>query len=110
MSQNSDLTSKKGMLTMFVLYRCTCTFGFKGKTCEDREYCAVYQCPAGSECLNLDDGYECVANLTLNGINSSITYSPSFTNIQKPLNDITITYRSQVRFTQIFAENGFLFV
>lgn len=85
-------------------------FGFKGKTCEDREYCAVYQCPVGSECLNLDDGYECVANLTLNGINSSITYSPSFTNLQRSLNEITITYRSQVRFAQIFVESNFISV
>lgn len=87
-------------------FLCTCTFGFKGKTCEDREYCAVYQCPVGSECLNLDDGYECVANLTLNGINSSITYSPSFTNLQRSLSEITITYRSQVGGVMLYAANA----
>lgn len=77
-------------------FNCTCTFGFKGKTCEDREYCALYQCPAGSECINLDDGYECVANLTLNGVNSSISFSPEFGDPPAQINDVSINYRSQV--------------
>ncbi|XP_042205015.1 protein crumbs-like [Homarus americanus] len=77
-------------------FLCTCTVGFKGKTCEDREYCAIYECPQGSECVNLDDGYECLANLTLNGVNSSMTYSPNFRNPPSQISEITLNYRSQV--------------
>ncbi|XP_068222449.1 protein crumbs isoform X2 [Palaemon carinicauda] len=77
-------------------FNCTCTFGFKGKTCEDREYCALYQCPSGSECINLDDGYECVANLTLNGVDSSLSFLPRFNNTPSQITDVMINYRSQV--------------
>ncbi|XP_045615647.2 protein crumbs [Procambarus clarkii] len=75
---------------------CSCTVGYKGKTCEDREYCAIYECPEGSECYNLDDGYECLANLTLNGVNSFISYSPSFRNPPAHITDVSLDYRSQV--------------
>lgn len=29
------------------------------------EFCQVQDCPEGSECRNLNHGYECVANVTL---------------------------------------------
>lgn len=82
--------------------RCDCPIGYKGKTCEDREYCAVFQCPAAAgRCANLDDGFECLANLTLSGANSSLTFSPRFTRAPDILNDIQITYRSQVRLSEV---------
>lgn len=77
-------------------FDCTCTFGYKGKTCEEREYCALYQCPAGAECINLNDGYECAANLTLNGVNSSLLFSPSLSSPLSQMTDVTVNYRSQV--------------
>ncbi|KAK7080255.1 DNA repair protein Rad9,Rhp9, partial [Halocaridina rubra] len=77
-------------------FYCSCTFGYKGKTCEDREYCALYECPTGSECLNLDDGYECIANLTFDGANSSMTFFQSITNPPAEITEILINYRSKV--------------
>ncbi|XP_071550303.1 protein crumbs isoform X2 [Panulirus ornatus] len=77
-------------------FLCTCTVGYKGKTCEDREYCAIFECPQGSECINLDDGYECLANVTLNGVNSSMMYTPSFENPPSQITEVLLDYRSQV--------------
>ncbi|XP_050730772.1 protein crumbs-like isoform X2 [Eriocheir sinensis] len=77
-------------------FECACPVGYKGKTCEDREYCAIYECPEGSFCANLDDGYECQANLTLSGANSSLTFSPRIRRPPITLTDLQITYRSQV--------------
>lgn len=31
------------------------------------EFCQLQDCPSGSECRNLEDGYECLTNVTLRG-------------------------------------------
>lgn len=36
------------------------------------EFCQLQDCPSGSQCRNLDDGYECVANITLRGLKSDL--------------------------------------
>lgn len=36
------------------------------------EFCQLQDCPTGSTCRNLDDGYECVANVTLRGKKESV--------------------------------------
>ncbi|CAL4154580.1 unnamed protein product, partial [Meganyctiphanes norvegica] len=87
-------------------YKCSCTFGFKGKNCSEREFCAIYSCPEGGSCLNLDDGYECVANLTTNGVNSTTRYTSSFSIQPETINNITIEYRSQVGGVLLSANNG----
>ena len=86
-------------------YVCTCTFGFKGKNCDELEYCARHECPRGSTCRNLLDGYECLTNITMNGSNTSLNYRA---NIQQPpqfLNQVSITFRSQVGGTLIYVEH-----
>ncbi|KAK3862830.1 hypothetical protein Pcinc_031333, partial [Petrolisthes cinctipes] len=84
-------------------FECTCTVGYKGKVCDEREYCAIFQCPSGAECVNLDDGYECLAILTLNGLNSSLSFAPSFTHPPPALTKVLLTYRSQVGGTVMYA-------
>lgn len=50
---------------LFFFFSCACTVGYKGKQCQEMEFCQVQDCPTGSECRNLNYGYECVANITL---------------------------------------------
>lgn len=35
----------------------------------------MQDCPTGSECWNLDDGYECIANATFDGYNTTLVYN-----------------------------------
>ncbi|XP_075227942.1 cell polarity complex component crumbs isoform X2 [Lycorma delicatula] len=54
---------------------CHCTRGYKGKECEEMEFCQLKNCPPGSVCRNLNYGYECVANVTLDGHGTKLRYS-----------------------------------
>ncbi|PSN38075.1 hypothetical protein C0J52_00824 [Blattella germanica] len=79
-------------------FRCECTRGYKGKMCEEMEFCQLQQCPPGGTCRNLDKGYECVANATFDGHNMTLSYALDLTNMSStsfPLDSINITYRSQ---------------
>lgn len=38
------------------------------------EFCEIEKCPSGSECNNLEDGYECIANATLDGKTPPLNY------------------------------------
>jgi protein crumbs len=65
--------------------------------CQEMEFCQLQNCPAGSTCQNLDNGYECIANATFDGRNMSLTYSlraASSFSIEQ-LDTISITYRSR---------------
>ncbi|KAL6258873.1 hypothetical protein P5V15_010818 [Pogonomyrmex californicus] len=76
---------------------CQCPRGYTGKTCQEMEFCQLQDCPAGSRCQNLDDGYECIANSTFDGISTAFTYVYSHATDavgDLPLNTIEITYRS----------------
>jgi len=42
------------------------------------EFCQLQDCPFGSTCRNLNDGHECVANATFNGVNATLTYDLMF--------------------------------
>ncbi|XP_052127342.1 protein crumbs isoform X1 [Frankliniella occidentalis] len=82
-------------------FSCECVRGYKGKTCQEMEFCQLQDCPMGSTCRNLNDGYECIANATFNGVNSSMSYSLGSletSSSESPLatsyNSIAITYRS----------------
>lgn len=77
---------------------CKCPRGYTGKMCQEMEFCQLQDCPTGSKCQNLDDGYECVANATFNGNNDLFTYTYKQTEDQNftesTINNIEITYRS----------------
>ncbi|KAK2721506.1 protein crumbs-like [Artemia franciscana] len=74
-------------------FRCQCPLGLKGKTCDELEFCSIYQCPGNSTCENLIDGYECLTPATFNGVNATLTYQPILNNIS--INSITFKLRSR---------------
>ncbi|GAB1868117.1 Protein crumbs [Camponotus japonicus] len=78
---------------------CQCPRGYTGKTCQEMEFCQLQDCPVGSRCQNLDDGYECIANATFDGISTAFTYiygrADEITDASNFILDtIEITYRS----------------
>jgi hypothetical protein len=77
---------------------CQCPRGYTGKTCQEMEFCQLQDCPSGSKCQNLDDGYECVANATFDGIGTSFTYvynHPDMMNLtDSTIDRVRISYRS----------------
>ncbi|XP_018896752.2 protein crumbs isoform X2 [Bemisia tabaci] len=77
-------------------FSCSCPVGYKGKTCQEMEFCQLQDCPLDSECHNLHHGFECVANLTLDGSgNTSLQYTLSRGEQSVPLNSIEFSYRSR---------------
>jgi len=47
-------------------FECICPPGYKGKTCDEMEFCQLHKCPEQSTCQNLDAGFECLAFGTFN--------------------------------------------
>ncbi|KAK7145498.1 hypothetical protein R3I93_013280 [Phoxinus phoxinus] len=43
---------------------CFCPLNYSGKTCATRVWCASDPCDSGARCVDLPDGYECLANAT----------------------------------------------
>ncbi len=73
------------------------------------EFCQLKNCPLDSECRNLQYGYECVSNVTMNGAvtNTSLQYAL----VHKgetviALNSIEITYRSRTGGTLLYLCNN----
>ena len=75
-------------------YVCQCPPGFKGANCDEIEYCFKEPCPANSHCNTLSYGFECVSNLTLNGLNTSLSYKPKLSQDVK-IDSIKLTFRTQ---------------
>jgi protein crumbs len=71
--------------------------------CQEMEFCQLQNCPPGSTCQNLDNGYECIANATFDGHNTSLTYSLHVENglSVEQLDSISITYRSRTGMAQL---------
>lgn len=89
-------------------FKCTCPRGFKGKTCSDLEFCQLKECPKGSTCRNLEDGYECIANATFNGKSNTLIYNLTTTQrsaIQSMYNTIEINYRTKYGGTLLYVQN-----
>ncbi|CAK1548011.1 unnamed protein product [Leptosia nina] len=83
-------------------YMCTCPRGYKGKQCDEVEFCQLQGCPLNSHCRNLDRGFECVSNATFDGMNTTLTYklwtpaADAFAEQVDPPHMLTLTYRSKV--------------
>ncbi|XP_046404565.1 protein crumbs isoform X2 [Ischnura elegans] len=93
--------------------RCNCPRGYKGKRCEEMEFCQLQECPPGGTCRNLEGGYECVANVTFAGHNSTLRYvyhksASKSDEDESPLDTIELTYWSKAGGTLLYigAANG----
>ncbi|KAG8293886.1 hypothetical protein J6590_007552 [Homalodisca vitripennis] len=73
---------------------CTCPVGFKGKRCDEMEFCKITDCPEGSRCQNLVHGYECVSNMTLTGNSSGLQYRLERREHSSALDSIHVAYRT----------------
>lgn len=73
---------------------CECPEGFKGADCSEIEYCFASPCPEDSHCNTLSDGFECISNLTLNGVNTSLSYKPKLSQSVK-IDSIKLMFRTQ---------------
>ncbi|XP_063224864.1 protein crumbs isoform X2 [Bacillus rossius redtenbacheri] len=87
-------------------YGCACPRGYKGKMCHEMEFCQLQDCPEGSACRNLDDGYECIANITLDGRGAGLGYSFSQRSPEPgselELDGVEMNYRSQTGGTILY--------
>ncbi|XP_050532124.1 protein crumbs isoform X2 [Daktulosphaira vitifoliae] len=89
-------------------FQCKCPLGYKGKQCQEMEFCQLQDCPLGSECRNLNHGYECVANITLVGQNTSdFMLQYMFVKGQQtiPLTHIEVNYRTKTGGTIMYVSN-----
>lgn len=43
---------------------CICPRGYFGRFCQDTQFCELTTCPGNGMCQNLDDGFECITNIT----------------------------------------------
>lgn len=72
------------------------------------EFCQLKECPKGSTCRNLEDGYECLANSTFNGKSNALTYNLTTTQegaIKSIYNTIEINYRTKYGGTVLYVQN-----
>ena len=74
-------------------FRCFCPRGYKGKNCNDLKFCDLHHCPDGSKCKNLEDGFECVANITYDGHTSPTRYRSLISD--NPLQSLDLSYRTK---------------
>ncbi|XP_017558317.2 protein crumbs homolog 2b [Pygocentrus nattereri] len=54
-------------------FMCSCPLNYTGKTCDTRVWCVSDPCVMGSQCVDLPDGYECLANATFE--NNALKYA-----------------------------------
>ena len=88
-------------------YFCKCKDGYKGVNCDEKEYCYWNTCPDNSQCNTLKDGHECVSNVTLNGVNNSLSYTPEISQ-EVQIKSISLKFRTQSNGTvmQLVKQDG----
>lgn len=89
-------------------FTCKCALGYKGKQCQEIEFCQLQDCPRGSECRNLNHGYECVANITLDSQNITkpfLQYNFIKGEQDIPLTHIVVSYRTRTGGTIMYVSN-----
>ncbi|KAK3565322.1 hypothetical protein QTP86_005497 [Hemibagrus guttatus] len=77
---------------------CSCPQNYTGKTCDIRVWCASSPCVIGSQCVDLPDGYECLANATFE--NNALKFRASGS-LSAPVTVVSVKLRTRT-------ENGTL--
>lgn len=89
-------------------FTCTCPRGYKGKFCQDIQFCELQDCPGRATCQNLDDGYDCITTMTFQG-NEHYPLKYFFNPKDYPEtleNSIEIAYRTKTGGTLLYVEDG----
>lgn len=73
-------------------FACLCPEGYTGKTCETRVWCVSNPCVMGGQCMDLSDGYECVANATFE--NNPTLYS-AMGSLTAPVTSVYLELRTR---------------
>ena len=94
--QNNGTCSNK----FFNDYTCVCTDGYKGRNCTELDFCLNTQCPMGSTCNDLSDGFECVIPATFANSNY-VQYRPNLGDLVE-FNTFSVKFRTR-------EDNGILF-
>ncbi|XP_055602052.1 protein crumbs isoform X2 [Uranotaenia lowii] len=93
--------------------RCTCPRGYKGKYCQEIQFCELQKCPQNAACQNLDTGYECISNMTFHDDNEPLKYafSPGLDPINQEMTEfnmdtIEISYRTKFGGTLLYVQES----
>lgn len=89
---------------------CVCPRGYKGRHCQDIQFCEIHKCPGQGVCQNLDDGFECLTNTTFQGDeNRPLMFSyVAMANEARETNKLStleITYRAKTGGTLLYVQN-----
>lgn len=90
---------------------CICPKGYFGRLCQDTQFCELTTCPGSGICQNLDDGFECITNITFHGKNIkplAYTFHPKHKTIaeEHPIKiSIEISYRTKTGGTLFYVQN-----
>lgn len=89
---------------------CICPRGYKGKYCQDIQFCEIHKCPGQGVCQNLDDGFECLTNTTFQGDeNRPLMFSyvamPNEQREAKKVATLEVTYRAKTGGTLLYVQN-----
>uniref|UniRef100_A0A6B2E8N3 Putative cadherin egf lag seven-pass g-type receptor n=1 Tax=Phlebotomus kandelakii TaxID=1109342 RepID=A0A6B2E8N3_9DIPT len=90
---------------------CICPRGYKGKYCQDIQFCELHKCPGNAMCQNLDDGFECITNMTFQGSeNSPLAFEFLPKDPDQPddyrQTSIQLSYRSKTGGTLLYVQDG----
>ncbi|XP_050067896.1 protein crumbs isoform X4 [Anopheles maculipalpis] len=86
---------------------CTCPRGYKGKYCQDIQFCELQKCPMNATCQNLDAGYECISNMTFHDDKEPLVFTfdePDRKDIS--MDTIEISYRTKFGGTLLYVHDG----
>lgn len=89
---------------------CVCPRGYKGRWCQDIQFCEIHKCPGQGVCQNLDDGFECLTNTTFQGDENRplmFTYAPTVNEVRESnkMSTLEITYRAKTGGTLLYVQN-----
>lgn len=87
---------------------CICPRGYFGRFCQDTQFCELTTCPGSGVCQNLDDGFECITNVTFQGDDVkplAFTYHQKDETSKPMKGSIEISFRTKTGGTLFYVQN-----